>query len=121
MALPDNQQHQLDNLLSQTAALADDLSGQPEALLDLLRQVEQLHRTIQDGPFRSSLPADRNLLFNLLRRMEQSGGWPYIPRLQLRTFMDLLQQEPDSGPEAQAESPAAEGSDCGAPDQPLAA
>ena len=23
--------------------------------------------------------------------MEKSGGWPYIPRLQLRTFMDLLQ------------------------------
>jgi hypothetical protein len=28
-----------------------------------------------------------------LRAMEQSGGWPYIPRLQLRTFMDLLQRD----------------------------
>jgi hypothetical protein len=30
--------------------------------------------------------------------MERSGGWPYIPRLQLRTFMDLLQleAEPDA-------------------------
>jgi hypothetical protein len=26
--------------------------------------------------------------------VERSGGWPYIPRLQLRTFMDLLQHEP---------------------------
>ena len=25
--------------------------------------------------------------------MELSGGWPYIPRLQLRTFLDLLQQD----------------------------
>jgi hypothetical protein len=25
--------------------------------------------------------------------MERSGGWPYIPRLQLRTFMDLLQRD----------------------------
>ena len=42
---------------------------------------------------RSSLPADRNQLFNLLQQMERSGGWPYIPRLQLRTFMDLLQRD----------------------------
>ncbi|MEB3304703.1 MAG: hypothetical protein VKL58_00650 [Cyanobacteriota bacterium] len=25
--------------------------------------------------------------------MELSGGWPYIPRLQLRTFLDLLHKE----------------------------
>ena len=25
--------------------------------------------------------------------MEKSGGWPYIPRLQLRTFIDLLGQD----------------------------
>jgi hypothetical protein len=73
---------------------AAELEGQPEQLLSLLRRIEQLHRSIQDGPFRSSLPADRNALFQLLSEMERSGGWPYIPRLQLRTFLDLL------GPEA---------------------
>jgi hypothetical protein len=72
-------------------ALADEMEGQPEALLLLLRRLEELHRNIQDGPFRASLPADRSALFNLLQGMEKSGGWPYIPRLQLRTFMDLLQ------------------------------
>ena len=51
---------------------------------------------IQDGAFRSSLPSDRGELFNLLKGMEKSGGWPYIPRLQLRTFMDLLQNDDDS-------------------------
>ena len=61
----------------------------------LLRQLEERHRSIQDGPFRGSLPADRNQLFNLLQNMERSGGWPYIPRLQLRTFMDLLQRDHD--------------------------
>ncbi|MEB3271297.1 MAG: hypothetical protein VKJ44_06585 [Synechococcus sp.] len=70
------------------------LQGQPEALLQLLRRIEQLHRTIQDGAFRASLPADRNALFQLLSEMERSGGWPYIPRLQLRTFLDLLGSEP---------------------------
>jgi len=76
--------------LASLAELAQDLEGQPEALLALLRSLEQLHRSIQDGPFRSSLPADRNALFRLLSEMERSGGWPYIPRLQLRTFLDLL-------------------------------
>ena len=73
--------------------LANELEGQPELLLELLRRIEQLHRSIQDGPFRSSLPADRNALFRLLSEMELSGGWPYIPRLQLRTFIDLLSNE----------------------------
>ena len=73
--------------------LAEGLEGDPAALLDLLRQLEKLHRTIQDGAFRNSLPEDRNRLYQLLESMEYSGGWPYIPRLQLRTFMDLLQRE----------------------------
>jgi len=29
-----------------------------------------------------------------LKTMERSGGWPNIPRLQLRTFIDLLEQDP---------------------------
>jgi hypothetical protein len=93
MGLNEGQQHQLASVLGQLDHLAAELDGDPEALLELLRQLEHLHRRIQDGAFRSSLPADRNHLFNLLQGMEKSGGWPYIPRLQLRTFMDLLQVE----------------------------
>lgn len=77
--------------------LAEGLEGQPEALLNLLRELETLHRSIQDGAFRRSLPGDRQRLFALLRDMERSGGWPYIPRLQLRTFMDLLQRDDQPG------------------------
>ena len=90
--------------------LANELEGQPELLLELLRRIEYLHRTIQDGPFRSSLPGDRNALFRLLSEMEHSGGWPYIPRLQLRTFIDLLSNEllsPEGGAEASLETTAA--------------
>lgn len=82
-------QEPLDALLR----IAEARAQEPEALLDLLRRIEHLHRSIQDGPFRSSLPSDRNGLFTLLSEMESSGGWPYIPRLQLRTFMDLLSPE----------------------------
>jgi hypothetical protein len=89
------QQQRLQAALRSLEELAVELHGEPAALLELLRQLEQLHRNLQDGAFRSSLPADRNTLFNLLQRMERSGGWPYIPRLQLRTFMDLLQRDRD--------------------------
>ena len=106
MGLNDQQHHHLQSQLQQIEALAEQLGGDPEGLLTLLRQVEQLHRHIQDGPFRSSLPADRNHLVTLLQAMEQSGGWPYIPRLQLRTFMDLLQHDPEAADPAEVAAPA---------------
>jgi hypothetical protein len=92
-SLNPDQQQRLASVLSELRRLGSELEGDPQALLALLRQLEQLHRNLQDGAFRSSLPADRGELFDLLRAMEQSGGWPYIPRLQLRTFMDLLQRD----------------------------
>jgi hypothetical protein len=93
MSLNPSQQSRLATQLQQLEELANELESQPEALLALLRQLEQLHRSVQDGPFRGSLPSDRSQLFSLLQSVERSGGWPYIPRLQLRTFMDLLQHE----------------------------
>uniref|UniRef100_UPI00404882F3 hypothetical protein n=1 Tax=Cyanobium sp. TaxID=2164130 RepID=UPI00404882F3 len=93
MSLTPAQQNNLSDQLQSLQQLAQELNGNPDALLELLRQIEQLHRTVQDGAFRGSLPADRSQLFSLLQNMERSGGWPYIPRLQLRTFMDLLQRE----------------------------
>lgn len=88
----------LEALLQGLDGLAAEVDGEPEALLLLLRRLEDLHRTIQDGPFRASMPADRGELFNLLQSMEKSGGWPYIPRLQLKTFMDLMQSDGSSSP-----------------------
>ena len=110
----------LDALLAGFSTLAAELDGQPEALLALLRRLEELHRTIQDGPFRASLPADRNQLFDLLQNLERSGGWPYIPRLQLRTFMDLLQREEPTAPMVTT-SPAANPASSPSDDTPLAA
>lgn len=95
----------LQALLAEVDAIAADLEGQPAPLLTLLRQIEALHRRIQDGPFRTSLPADRHQFFTLLQAMETSGGWPYIPRLQLRSFLDMLErddQELPLGPDPEA-------------------
>ncbi|MEB3242083.1 MAG: hypothetical protein VKO44_00445 [Cyanobacteriota bacterium] len=93
-------------LLEEVHRIACAQSGDPEALLQLLRHLEHLHRSIQDGPFRSSLPSERGSLFRLLQDMESSGGWPYIPRLQLRTFLDLLQSEAPGSPDVAVSAPA---------------
>ena len=87
---------------SDAAQLRAQAGNDPEQLLAVLRQLEQLHRDLQDGPFRSSLPSDRQQLYKLLQAMEQNGGWPYIPRLQLKTFMELL--EPGSEHDAPDQS-----------------
>ena len=90
--LPSAEQERLEALLAELNALAGHLQGRPQALLTMLRSIEALHRDIQDGSFRSSLPEDRHQLFNLLQAIERSGGWPYIPRLQLKTFIAMLDQ-----------------------------
>ncbi|MFO7628946.1 MAG: hypothetical protein R6W06_05400, partial [Prochlorococcaceae cyanobacterium] len=68
----------------------------PRGVATVLRRLERLHRQIQEGSFRTSLPAERNQLFRLLQQMESSGGWPYIPRPQLHTFIKLIQAAPES-------------------------
>jgi hypothetical protein len=85
-------------------ALAAEAGQDPQQLLLLLRSIEQLHRDLQDGPFRASLPSDRRGLHDLLQSMERSGGWPYIPRLQLKTFMELL-EEPSPPVAREADTP----------------
>lgn len=102
MGLTTSQQQRLTSQLGQLELLAGELEGQPESLLALLRQLEQLHRSVQDGAFRSSLPSDRSQLFRLLESMERSGGWPYIPRPQLRSFLDQLQAQQARPPAATA-------------------
>lgn len=87
-------QTQLQPLLEQLRTLVDDHREDPEALLFFLRTLEELHRDVQDGAFRNSLPEDRQQLFGFLQTLERSGGWPYIPRLQLKTFIALLDQGP---------------------------
>jgi len=65
----------------------DDSAG----MLELLRELERLHRQIEQGPFRESLPDGRNALYQLLQDMERSGGWPYIPRPRLRSLLKTLE------------------------------
>lgn len=64
--------------------------GDAIALLALLRHLEQLHRDIRDSLFQESLPDNRQKLYSLLRDIESDGGWPYIERMRLQTFLATL-------------------------------
>ncbi|AFY49370.1 hypothetical protein Nos7524_3579 [Nostoc sp. PCC 7524] len=77
--------------LHKIAAVVHDVAqgyqGDVMALLQLLRQLEQLHREIRDGAFQESLPNNRQHLYALLKDIESEGGWPYIERMRLQAFL----------------------------------
>ena len=68
-----------------------------EALLSLLRQLEELHRNICETLFQESLPTNRQRLYHLLRDIEVNGGWPYIQRMKLAELLATL--DPSELPE----------------------
>lgn len=84
-----------DALTQSVQAMVSEREGDPEALLALLRRLERLHREIEDGPFRQALPTNRRALYSLLQDMERAGGWPYIPRLRLRSIMHWIEELED--------------------------
>ncbi len=81
-----------DSLLKKTAqdlcALAEKHQNDSLYLLFLLRDLEQIHRQIRVKYFESALPQTRHDLYQLVKDIEEKGGWPYIERMRLK---DLLQ------------------------------
>jgi hypothetical protein len=49
--------------------------------------LESLHRQIRTEQFEPSLPNTRKDLYAFLKDVEESGGWPYIERGKLQTFL----------------------------------
>lgn len=70
--------------------VAQEHQGSSLELLAILRLLEQLHQEIRDSFFQESLPDNRQALYNLLRDIELSGGWPYIHRMKLQSFLSNL-------------------------------
>lgn len=85
---------ELPSLTAEIQTLAHRHQGNSRALLALLRALEQTHRDIHEGLFQTSLPSNRQQLYALLRDIEESGGWPYIERMRLRSLLCNL---PDFG------------------------
>lgn len=68
--------------------LAFDCDGNTYDLLSLLRILETLHRQIRSDLFEPSLPNTRKNLYEILRDIEETGGWPYIERMKLQKFLE---------------------------------
>ena len=87
-------EHLLENELKMIAdrvdAIAKECGDDSDQLLALLRTLEGLHRRICAEQFEPSLPNTRKDLYALLRDMEEQGGWPYIKRGKLQTFIKLF-------------------------------
>jgi len=74
------------------------------ALLMLLRSLERLHWQIREKLFHPALPDTRNELYQLLRDIEEKGGWPYIERMKLRSLLmqlELSEEETPSTPSSE--------------------
>jgi hypothetical protein len=67
--------------------LIDKSQADPVALLKILRFLESLHNEVRELHFQPALPIHRHELYAMLREVEAQGGWPYIPRMQLREIL----------------------------------
>lgn len=81
---------ELEAIAISVRSLAKTCQGDTLALLAMLRALEDLHREIREGVFQTSLPDNRQALYNLLKDMEEAGGWPYIERMRLRSLLEHL-------------------------------
>lgn len=84
---------QLQAIEERVRTLAVSYQGDAEDLLRLLRVLEALHQEIRDQLFQQALPMNRQALYALLRTIETEGGWPYIPRMNLKSFLKDLPLE----------------------------
>ena len=87
----------LDNLLAKNFSeiwhLAEQHHQDTLFLLSLLRNLETIHRKIRTEMFELSLPHTRNDLYQLVKDIEEKGGWPYIERMRLRDILINLESE----------------------------
>lgn len=90
--LPENLPEDLAALSRAIYAAARSREGDCLALLALLRLLNELHYEIRDTLFREALPDNRQRLYQLLRDIEQQGGWPYIRRMKLLALLEHMEE-----------------------------
>ncbi|MEL4894825.1 hypothetical protein [Crocosphaera sp. Alani8] len=83
----------LEEIVISVHAASEQCQGDSQRLLELLRTLEKLHRDIRFNLLEPSLPNSRNDLYELLRDIEETGGWPYIQRMKLQDFLRHLLSE----------------------------
>lgn len=86
-------QEQIDSINKQIIELAQSCEGDCLQVLQLLRELEYTHRYVNEKFLSPALPTNRHRLYLLVRHMEEVGGWPYIPRMRLKSFCENLLSE----------------------------
>ncbi len=89
----DNLNASLDRIGLELQDLAQDNQQDSLFLLSLLRSLEEIHRKIRTEIFEPSLPKTRNDLYQIVRDIEEKGGWPYIQRMKLKNLLQNLEVE----------------------------
>ena len=84
---PDND---LREIFSKTWSIATAKQQDRLFLLYILRSLELIHRQIRTELFEPSLPETRNDLYQLVKDIEEKGGWPYIERMRLQELLQNL-------------------------------
>jgi hypothetical protein len=89
------------NAIAETVnALVKRSDGSSTEILQILRFLEALHRQVCEEHFLPTLPTRRRTLYNLLREIDAEGGWPYIPRMQIRALLTHLEADPNESPDS---------------------
>lgn len=99
----------LRNLETQIQDIATKTQGNLTQTLALLRCLEQQHRQIRDGQFTQLLPQTRHQLYDLLRDLEEAGGWPYIERMKLHSLLAFLMADSAAEEDGEGRSTEARG------------
>lgn len=86
----------LQEVSTRVRALAKECEGNSWVLLSLLRTLELLHREIREQMFETSLPDTRKALYQLIKEIEETGGWPYIERMRLQDLLSNLQEDSET-------------------------
>ena len=83
----------LEEIVTRVNIASTQCDNDPQRLLELLRTLETLHRDIRVNLLEPSLPNSRNDLYELLRDIDETGGWPYIERMKLQAFLKHLSSD----------------------------
>ncbi len=92
-SIPADLKPDLASMFEMIHAIAHRHAGDEIALLTLLRTLEAAHREICDQYFQDALPKSRQQLYGFLREIESEGGWPYIPRMKVRSLLEKMDHE----------------------------
>lgn len=85
------QDNALKEIFSETWSIAAKKPQDSLFLLSVLRSLERIHRQIRTEMFEPSLPDTRNDLYQLVKDIEEKGGWPYIERMKLQDLLRNIQ------------------------------